>query len=256
MEGCHGEAGDGHLLFALSVDGTPVAAALYDETAGTPEGNRGPSAGLVYAWGEHSLADPVFGDYPERFLTLQHAEPGVLLPFRSEGLGDDAAVAELSWGPRWGALWRDTTLDFFTGFHYLADATYPTDDRLVLDWSLDGMTKSEDVIITQDAARSDVFALVELLADGQKPWALNVPAGEDAPSPGEADPVPPAEQEPVDTPAPVAGEEPGEGTGGEETHTTPDTVETGREVPAGALGALAALGAGLVLMARGRVRQV
>ena len=108
------------------------------------------------------------------------------------------------------------------------------------------MTKSEDVIITQDAARSDVFALVELLADGQKPRALNVPAGEDAPSPGEADPVPPAEQEPVDTPAPVAGEEPGEGTGGEETHTTPDTVETGREVPAGALGALAALGAGLV----------
>ena len=251
-----GEAGDGHLLFTLSVDGTPVAAALYDEAAGTPEGNRGPSAGLVYAWGEHSLADPVFGDYPERFLTLEHAESGVLLPFRSEGLGDDAAVAELSWGPRWGALWRDTTVDSFTGFHYLADATYPTDDRLVLDWSLDGMTKSEDVIITQDAARSDVFALVELLADGQKPRALNVPAGEDAPSPGEADPVPPAEQEPVDTPAPVAGEEPGEGTGGEETHTTPDTVETGREVPAGALGALAALGAGLVLMARGRVRRV
>mgnify|MGYP000085357990 CR=1 FL=1 len=126
-----------------------MAAALYDETAGTPEGNRGPSAGLVYAWGEHSLADPVFGDYPERFLTLQHAEPGVLLPFRSEGLGDDAAVAELSWGPRWGAFWRDTTVDFFTGFHYLADATYPTDDRLVLDWSLDGVTKSEDVIITR-----------------------------------------------------------------------------------------------------------
>ena len=95
-----------------------------------------------------------------------------------------------------------------------------------------------------------------MLADGQKPWALNVPAEEDAPSPGEADPVPPAEQEPVDTPAPVAGEEPGEGTGGEETHTTPDTVETGREVPAGVLGALAALGAGLVLMARGRVRRV
>ena len=233
-----------------------MAAALYDEAAGTPEGDIGPSAGLVYAWGEHSLADPVFGDYPERFLTLEHAEPGVLLPFRSEGLGDDAAVAELSWGPRWGALWRDTTVDSFTGFHYLADATYPTDDRLVLDWSLDGVTEGEDVIITQDAERSAVFALVELLADGQKPWALNVPAGEDAPSPGEADPVPPAEQEPVDTPAPVAGEEPGEGTGGEETHTTPDTVETGREVPAGALGALAALGAGLVLMARGRVRRV
>ena len=125
-----------------------MAAALYDEAAGTPEGDIGPSAGLVYAWGEHSLADPVFGDYPERFLTLEHAEPGVLLPFRSEGLGDDAAVAELSWGPRWGALWRDTTVDSFTGFHYLADATYPTDDRLVLDWSLDGMTKSEDVIIT------------------------------------------------------------------------------------------------------------
>ena len=194
-------------------------AALDDETAGIPEGNRGPSAGLVYAWGEHSLADPVFGDYPERFLTLQHAEPGVLLPFRSEGLGDDAAVAELSWGPRWGALWRDTTVDSFTGFHYLADATYPTDDRLVRDWSLDGVTRSEDVIITQDAERSDVFALVESLADGQKPRALNVPAGEDA-------------------------------------HTTPDTVETGREVPAGALGALAALGAGLVLMARGRVRRV
>ncbi len=191
-----------------------MAAALYDETAGTPEGNRGLSAGLVYAWGEHSLADPVFGDYPERFLNLEHAEPGVLLPFRSEGLGDNAAVAELSWAPRWGALWRDTTVDFFTGFHYLADVTYPTDDRLVLDWSLDGVTKSEDVIITQDAERSDVFALVELLADGQEPRALNVPAGEDAPSPGEADPVPPAEQEPVDTPAPVAGEEPGEGTGG------------------------------------------
>ena len=152
-------------------------AALDDETAGIPEGNRGPSAGLVYAWGEHSLADPVFGDYPERFLTLEHAEPGVLLPFRSEGLGDDAAVAELSWGPRWGALWRDTTLDFFTGFHYLADATYPTDDRLVRDWSLDGVTRSEDVIITQDAERSDVFALVESLADGQKPRALNVRAG-------------------------------------------------------------------------------
>lgn len=178
-----------------------MAAALYDETAGTPEGNRGPSAGLVYAWGEHSLADPVFGDYPERFLTLEHAEPGVLLPFRSEGLGDDAAVAELSWGPCWSALWRDTTLDSFTGFHYLADVTYPTDDRLVLDWSLDGVTKSEDVIITQDAERSDVFALVELLADGEKPRALNVPAGEGAPSLGEADPVPPAEQEPVDTPA-------------------------------------------------------
>ena len=49
------------------------------------------------------------------------------------------------------------------------------------------MTKSEDVIITQDAERSDVFALVELLADGQKPRALNVPVEEDAPSPGEAD---------------------------------------------------------------------
>ncbi|WP_049159821.1 hypothetical protein [Micrococcus luteus] len=118
------------------------------------------------------------------------------------------------------------------------------------------MTKSEDGIITQDAERSDVFALVESLADGQKPRALNMPAGEDAPSPGEADPVPPAEQEPVDTPAPVAGEEPGEGTGGEETHTTPDTVETGRDVPAGALGALAALGAGLVLLTRGRARRV
>ncbi len=123
-------------------------AALDDETAGIPEGNRGPSAGLVYAWGEHSRADPVFGDYPERVLALKYAEPGVELPFRPEGLGDDAAVAELSWGPRWGALWRDTTVDSFTGFHYLADATYPTDDRLVLDWSLDGMTKSEDVIIT------------------------------------------------------------------------------------------------------------
>lgn len=182
-----------------------MAAAPYDEAAGTPEGNTGPSAGLVYAWGEHSLADLVFGEYLERFLTLEHAEPGVLLPFRSEGLGDDAAVAGLSWGPRWGALWRDTTLDFFTGFHYLADATYPTDDRLVLDWSLDGVTKSEDVIVTQDAERSDVFALVELLADGQKPRALNVPAEENAPSPGEADPVPPAEQEPVDTPAPWPG---------------------------------------------------
>ena len=161
----------------------------------------------------------MFGDCPERFLTLEHTEPGVLLPFRFEGLGEDAAVAELSWGPRWGALWRDITLDFFTGFHYLADATYPTDDRLVLDWSLDGVTKSEDVIITQDAERSDVFALVKLLADGQKPRVLNVPAGEEA-------------------------------------HTTPDTVETGREVPAGALGALAAVGAGLVLLARGRVRRV
>ena len=66
----------------------------------------------------------MFGDNPERFFTLGHTEQGVLLPFRSEGLGDDAAVAELSWGPRWGALWRDTTLeDFFTGFHYLVDAT-------------------------------------------------------------------------------------------------------------------------------------
>ena len=37
---------------------------------------------------------------------------------------------------------------------------------------------------------------------------------------------------------------------------TRDTVETGREVPAGALGALAAFGAGLVLLARGRVRRV
>ncbi|SHL27727.1 hypothetical protein SAMN04487849_10138 [Micrococcus luteus] len=83
-----------------------------------------------------------------------------------------------------------------------------------------------------------------------------MPAGEDAPSPGKADPVPPVEQEPVDTPAPVAGEEPGKGTSGEESHTTPDTVETGREVPAGALRALAALGAGLVLMARGRARRV
>jgi hypothetical protein len=84
---------------------------------------------------------------------------------------------------------------------------------------LDGVTKSEDVIITQDAERSDVFGLVKSLADGQKPRVLNVPAGEDA-------------------------------------HTTPDTVETGREVPAGALGALAAVGAGLVLLARGRVRRV
>ncbi|MFE8934601.1 hypothetical protein [Micrococcus luteus] len=161
-----------------------MAAALYDETAGIPEGNRGPSAGLVYAWGEHSLADPVFGDYPERFLTLEHTEPGVLLPLWSKRPGDDASVAELSWGPHWGTLWRDTTLEFFTGFRYLADATYPTDDRLVLDWSLDGTTKSEDVIITQD------------------------------------------------------------------------TVETGREVPAGALGALAAVGAGLGFLARGRVRRV
>ena len=100
----------------------------------------------------------------------------------------------------------------FTGFHYLADATYPTDDRLVLDWSLDGMTKSEDVIITQDAARSDVFALVELLADGQKPRALNVPAGEDA-------------------------------------HTTPDTVETGRG-PAAWPVAVAVLAAGVLAVVR------
>ena len=62
------------------------------------------------------------------------------------------------------------------------------------------MTRSEDVIITQDAERSDVFALVESLADGQKPRALNVPAG--------------------------------------------------------ALGALAAVGAGLVFLARGWVRRV
>ncbi|MGW9737677.1 hypothetical protein ACUXPL_000679 [Micrococcus sp. 140720015-1] len=196
-----------------------MAAALYDEAAGTPEGNIGPSAGFVYQWGAYSRADPVFGDYPERFLTLEHTEPGALLPFRAEGLGDDASVAELSWGPRWGTVWRDTTSKSFTGFRYLADATYPTDDRLVLDWSLDGVTKSEDVIITQDAERSDLYARVESLADGQKPRALNVPAGEDA-------------------------------------HTTPDTVETGREVPAGALGALAALGAGLVLAARGWVRRV
>ena len=116
MEGCHGEAGDGHLLFALSVDGTPVAAALYDEAAGTPEGNRGPSAGLVYAWGEHSRADPVFGDYPERVLALKYAEPGVELPLWSKRQGDDASVAELSWGPRWGTLWRDTALEFSPGF--------------------------------------------------------------------------------------------------------------------------------------------
>ncbi|ACS30573.1 hypothetical protein B6D25_08530 [Micrococcus luteus] len=111
--------------------GTPVVAALYDETVGTPEGDGSFSGGFVYQWGAYSRADPVFGDSPERFHTREHTEPGMLLPFRSEGLGDDAAVVELSWGPRWGALWRDTTLDFFTGFHYLADATYPTDDRLV-----------------------------------------------------------------------------------------------------------------------------